>query len=329
MATRSGDEIMLADAPAIPGLQFRRFRGDSDYPAMAEVLNASLNADGTQQIYSTEQVVAIYAPGEHFDPARQAIFAEIDGEMIGFARTLWKETPGTGRVYTHSGFLRPEWRRRGIGTAMLCFIHGIPAALGDSATVTYESLAWDQEIGTQHLLEHNGYQPRVSSVLMVRPTLDNIPDAALPPGVEVRPVQETQWQTIFDAEAEAFRDYSFFVPTLDRITTEARHHGTSLWQIAWQADQVVGMVRAFINHEENQTFGWKRGYTEYISVRAPWRGKGIAKALITRSLAALKAAGMAEAALTVNTENPTGAFQLYKSLGYEIVKRRQFYRKSS
>ena len=46
--------------------------------------------------------------------------------------------------------------------------------------------------------------------------------------------------------------------------------------------------------------------------------KGIAGALLAASLHELKARGMAEAALGVDTENPGGAFQLYTKLGFEL-----------
>ena len=43
--------------------------------------------------------------------------------------------------------------------------------------------------------------------LMLRTGLDDVPDVALPEGLEIRPVAEDQWRTIFDAENEAFRDH--------------------------------------------------------------------------------------------------------------------------
>ncbi|HLV44758.1 MAG TPA: hypothetical protein VKY39_07360, partial [Aggregatilineales bacterium] len=53
----------------------------------------------------------------------------------------------------------------------------------------------------------------------------------------------------------------------------------------------------------------------------------IASALIAESLRALKARGMEEAALSVHTENPTGAFQLYEKMGFRVVKMFTIYRK--
>gem|GEM_PF-6125831 len=42
----SSDLIIPANTPGIPGLAFRHFQGDGDFPAMAFVLEESEKADG-------------------------------------------------------------------------------------------------------------------------------------------------------------------------------------------------------------------------------------------------------------------------------------------
>ena len=91
---------------------------------------------------------------------------------------------------------------------------------------------------------------------------------------------------------------------------------------------MVGMVRSYINHKENERYGFLRGWTEDICVRKAWRGKGIARALIARSLQTLKDHGMQHATLGVDVDNPSGALRLYESMGYqsymeEVVLRKQ------
>ncbi len=80
-------------------------------------------------------------------------------------------------------------------------------------------------------------------------------------------------------------------------------------------------VRFAANADENAELGQQRGWTEDISTRRDWRKQGVARALICASLRELKTRGMTEAALGVHTENPTGAFQLYESLGYVVTER--------
>jgi ribosomal protein S18 acetylase RimI-like enzyme len=87
------------------------------------------------------------------------------------------------------------------------------------------------------------------------------------------------------------------------------------------------MVLSYIDRDENEKFGYKRGYTENICVRRPWRRQGLAKALIALSLLVLKERGMSEAKLGVDAENISGALHLYESMGYQVVKRSTIYRK--
>ena len=80
------------------------------------------------------------------------------------------------------------------------------------------------------------------------------------------------------------------------------------------------MVLNFLNEKENEEYNRLRGWTENISVRRPWRRRGLACALLTRSLQMFKDMGMDHAALGVDTQNPTGALDLYKSVGFRVEK---------
>ncbi len=90
---------------------------------------------------------------------------------------------------------------------------------------------------------------------------------------------------------------------------------------------MAGQVKSFINTAENEAYGRQRGWTEAISTSRRWRRRGVAKALIVESIRELAARGMTEVALGVHTENPNGAYALYQSLGYEVVRTWTTYRK--
>ena len=92
-----------------------------------------------------------------------------------------------------------------------------------------------------------------------------------------------------------------------------------MWQVAWAGDEVVGQVRTYANDGDREMFGRRRAWTEYISTARAWRKQGIATALICASLRQLADLGYEEAALGVDTENPSGALGLYESLGYVVV----------
>ena len=98
----------------------------------------------------------------------------------------------------------------------------------------------------------------------------------------------------------------------------------ALWVVAWDGDEVAGVVQTWIWPEENERLGVKRGWLEHISVRRPWRRRGLGRALTAESLRRLRDAGMDDAMLGVDSENPTGALGLYEGLGFErpLARRR-------
>ena len=103
---------------------------------------------------------------------------------------------------------------------------------------------------------------------------------------------------------------------------------TNLWRVAWDGDEVAGSVMTFVWPEENERLGLSRGWLEHVSVRRAWRKRGLATALIADSLRVLRDLGLAEAALGVDSQNPTGALRLYESLGFRRHKTGVSLRKS-
>ena len=102
-------------------------------------------------------------------------------------------------------------------------------------------------------------------------------------------------------------------------------YNPDIWKIAWDGDQVAGIVMNYVNEKENEEYLRKRGYTENISVGRPWRKRGLAKSLIVQSMQMFKAMGFTETALAVDAENTSGALHLYKGLGYEVTKKSTTY----
>ncbi|MEJ5309228.1 MAG: GNAT family N-acetyltransferase [Anaerolineae bacterium] len=334
--------ITVLDAPMMDGLTFRSFRGSEDYPAMVAVIQGSKEADQVERATTVEDIARDYAHLVNSDPYRDMLFVEMHGEVIGYSRVFWFKRDDGAYAYGHFAALLPAWRGLGIRRAML---HHNERRLREIATAHinsngrnpaeryFESWANKTETHWRALLTEAGYVPVRYGYLMVRPDLENIPDLPLPDGVEVRPVRPEDYWTIWYAAKEAFRDHwgyseDEWAETNFENWQESDIFTPELWQVAWDGDEVAGMVLNFIDEKENAAYNRKRGYTETICVRRPWRRKGLARALIARSLAVLKAQGMSEAALGVDAQNPNGALQLYKSMGFSPVQEETAFRKS-
>jgi GNAT superfamily N-acetyltransferase len=333
----TNDQIHIVEAPAIPSLTFRHFRGAEDYPKMVAVILASAEADKIERVDTVEDIANNYSHLVNCDPYQDMIFAEMNNEVIAYSRGFWFQEENGPRIFTTVGFLVPAWRRKGIGSTMLNWIENrmrvVDEALPSVDTSFLQNFSDSDNTGLAAMLEQNGYQPIRYAVEMVRPDLENIPDFPLPEGVEVRPVLPEQYRQIWDADVEAFRDHwGYAAPTEEDYKAWLGNKiifQPDLWQIAWDknTDEVAGQVRTFINAAENEKYDRKRGHTEFISVRRPWRKRGLARALIVRSLRLQKERGMTESALGADSENISGATRVYEDCGFRVTKRHAIYRK--
>jgi len=327
--------IDLRLVPDLPGLVFRRFRGADDWNAVADVMRAAHLFDGDDYAPTADNLRVEAEHQTGFELDRDLLLGEIDGQVVAVAQgvaTIRADRP----VHQISGSVDPAWRRRGIGRAMLDWNERRARALG-AADPTYGGRdaaigSWlgDKEHGAIALFERAGYVPERYGFAMIRRTLDDVVELPLPAGLELRPVRPEDHRAIWAADAEAFLDHPehrrqdeqdfialFAEPELD----------TSLWRVAWDGDEVAGAVLTWIWRSENAVLGVQRGWLERISTRRSWRRQGLGRALISSALVGLREAGMSDAMLGVDAENPSGAVALYESAGFEIKDRAASYRK--
>ena len=326
--------IHLPEVPEISGLNFRGFQGNVDFPKMAEVIKECNLVDRTERSTDVDFLRYYYTHIPNCNLDQDMLFAECDGTVIGFGRVCWRQELNGDRIYEHFNYLKPPWRSIGIGWAMMKYfqrrLRKISQSHPKDGEYFYESFAANTEETRQSLLLEDGYEAARYFYEMVRPDLDNIPEVPMPEGLDVRPVKPEHYQLIYEASVEAFQDHWGFSEDGERPVSDwldDPNFDPSLWRVAWDGDQVVGMVRSFIDRKENEEYNRKRGWTEDICVRRPWRRRGLARYLLAQSLQAVKERGMTEAALGVDTNNPQGALKLYQSLGFNPVRQFTDFRK--
>ncbi|MCB2223616.1 MAG: GNAT family N-acetyltransferase [Actinobacteria bacterium] len=318
---------LLTDLPDVTGLSFRGFGGPDDFPGMVEVLNAACAADEIDRFETVDQMERNYRHLDHCDPETDMVLAEIDGRVVAYARVTWWDEAGGPRRLMPFCFVHPDVRGKGIGSAMLAHnearLREIDAGLPQDRERTLFVIHAQTETAAEALYTATGYVPNDYQADMVRPDLEDLPDAPLPDGLEVRTPGDGEMRKVWEAAVEAFRDHvGFSEPTEADFEyfLDSPHRDPSLWRVAWDGDEVAGQVRSFINPAENEEMRHKRGYTEDISVRRPYRRRGLARALLVQSLQAVKDRGMEEAALGVHTGNTDRAFDLYESVGFRVVR---------
>ncbi len=320
----------------IRGLHLRAYAGESDVPAIVDIQNAENEADGISERTSVASRLADYRhASDNFDPARDLTIAELDGRPVAYATREWVDAHDADvREYRVGGAVHPDHRRQGVGRALLTDnerrSRQLAAVQSTDRQKVFGSFTGDQQAGGRALLASAGYREVRWFFDMIRPTLDAVPDAALPAGLELRPITPDLHRRVWDADMEAFRDHwgghDDSVASMQRFL-EAPDTDPSLWLIAFDGEEVAGGVINGIYREENEALGVRRGWLDSVFTRRPWRRRGLARALIARSLVLLRERGMAEAMLGVDADNPTGALGLYEAVGFVVKARYSAWRK--
>lgn len=324
----------------IPGLSFRGFDGEGDYANMLEIINASKALDNIERSDTLEDIKLNYEHLHNSDPYKDMLFAEVNDQVIAYSRVEWNISSDGEWLGFHLCFLHRDWRRKGIGRIMLRYnedrLQHIAEDLLETGEILastpcyYEVFTSDSEVGKEALMLSEGYQAVRYAFSMKRSLLESVEVTPMPDGLEIRPSLPKHYRQIWDASQEAFRDHWGHVPEPEedyQRWLKEPIFNPKIWKVAWDGDQVAGMVLNFVDEKENREYSRKRGYTEGISVRRPWRKRGLARALLTRSLKMFKDMGMTEAALGVDTQNLSGALRLYESVGFRPYKRHTTYRK--
>ncbi|HNT55407.1 MAG TPA: GNAT family N-acetyltransferase [Anaerolineaceae bacterium] len=324
-------------------LTFRTLQDEGDYPLLLAINHNSRQADHDPVLITLEDIAHALAHMDGLTPTEGVVIAALAASpavAIGYSRLGWYSSRADNGLYYQISFLRQDYRTADHASPywsemvaenerrLRHFAAGHPAV----PQRYFQAWASDQQTAWMAVLENAGYQVvrRFNNMLY---QLNDVPNIPLPAGFDIRPVEPQHLHYIWEAQremnaglfenvAEDWLEEKY--PAWLEDAAPKRH----LWQVAWVGDQLAGMVLTRIDAQENESRQRKRGYTEHVYVRPPWRGLGLASALIAHSLAALKAQGMAEAELGVDAENESAAFTLYQRLGYRTFSVDTWYRKA-
>ena len=338
------NQILLPNLPSVDGLCFRSPYGEQDAEALAAVHAGRAGRDAVdplsllESLPTVEDIRLALAQAAASQRLDHRLVAEVSGQVVGHsAIESWHEEDGRW-VYLILGWVLPEWRGSGIGTAMLHWgehrSRQLAANEHPGEPFEFAGNASRTELASAALLLHEDYTLAYTDLEMDLDPSAPLPECPLPPGIEVRPALPEHIPLIAESIAESYR--SEFPNNRFRNThVEAAGqagwysspvHDRALWQVAWDGDfanqvgAVAGQVLPMIERG--------RAVIDEVSVRPAWRRKGLARALLTRALRDLRSRGMAVVRLFTGAEFPTRARDLYTSLGFRVTKEFPRYRKS-
>lgn len=150
-----------------------------------------------------------------------------------------------------------------------------------------------------------------------------LPQADVPLSVSCFPWEADRTHEFFAAYEASFRDRPGFPHwSKEQWVTWVSGDPAFRPDLSWVAIE-QGQPVGFVTNEQESA---QIGYIIQIGVHPQWRRRGLAAALMARSLHAWQAEGKETVMLHVNVNNP-GAIRLYQKLGFTIVARRGAFRK--
>lgn len=309
----------------LPTGYFARTATLDDAEAVARLKNIFSRSVTGEDERSAGRILAEWED-PRYDLARSVLLVEsLDGELVGEVSVLdTDEVPVDPWVL---GSVHPDHVNRGIGSHLLEWSEARAREAIDRVPVEFRvsmRVGIHQGHGpSRMLLEDCGFQVIRHFWRMVI-DLDGIPkDPRWPEGIELRPYRPDQdAEAVYRAEDEAFRDhwghveesFEYGFENWLHWNTHPSGYEPTLWFIAWDGDQIAGSARCRPEADHDPEMGWVRT----LSVRKPYRRRGLALALLQHSFGALYGLGKLRAGLGVDSENTTGATRLYEKAGMRV-----------
>ncbi len=297
-----------------------------DLPAVSELLTTIELHDDAAERHTVEELhVNLAALGG----ASVAAVGLDRGTAVALGWNL-AITDGDGeRQVFISGGVHPSWRQLGIGRRLLAWQleqarHHVAQHPRDGSGCTVVAHCDERTTSRAHLYRRLGLVPVRRHIDLYRALSDAVPEAPLPAGVEVVPWQPERSEEVRRVHNDAFVGMARARPVSAEDWAASHSRPAARPQWSWLAvetgtDEVVGHVSNSADVEQWAAQGYSQGWTDQVAVRRDRQGRGIARALLVRSMLSFVEAGLQAAGLGVDTDQVSGPVQPYHSLGYTVT----------
>ena len=238
-----------------------------------------------------------------------------DGSLAAFAQL---STPDPDLLrYDAFGPVDPSFEGRGLGSAIIGWTESqTRSRIGEDASARLWNSVQAGNAGAIALLETSGYAAIRSFWQMTMDLDDSFDAGAAPEGVTIRPV-------VMDVDGPAAQSV---------LNTAFRSHFGHVeetfegWLAQQEADDTWDPTLGLLAEVDGTIVGYSNngvidgtGYVFELGVLPEMQGRGIGRALLRHSFAMLAARGIPKGRLGVDTQNATGAVELYRSVGLSPV----------
>lgn len=293
-----------------------------DFALTLDAINTAAKVDRTRRLSDSTFQHVLSGIGQGIEAAVATFTQRSRVTTAGFV--WWDATKAAQRL---EGWVHPDWRRRGVGTALLAAVESCVHQVLPATQISLTARTYDDIPGAARLFRLRGFQEVRRFYMMSMSMSGRQFEADAPHGIVIRSFRESDLLALVEAENEIFTDHWGSQPKTSQVwrrdMIELRPHDPKLWVLAWEGNRVVAECLCHSSRESGPDDGW----VSIVGVRREWRGRGLGQIVLTEGLRRLQQAGFVSAALHVDAEN-LSALNLYRRLGMEIARTRLHFAKS-
>ncbi len=302
-----------------------------DLPALARLINQADRLDDAG-FATTEQALAYRLEAPETEPGKNLFVAAVDGSLAGYILVNRRPEPELERIGA-VGIVHPEWRRRGIGTALMLRAEQRAREMGSGKPLFLEMVARGRVSGAAELAEACGLSAVRYFFYMHCVELDNLPEPCFPAGIRVRSIDpERDAARFLEADNDAFSDHWGFVATtpeeVEHWLRSTSFRADDAILAVDEQDRIAGFCLLTFPEVEVEMQASNPPLVDDLGVLRAYRRKGIGRALLLAGMRRVHSLGFSKVALAVDADNPNKALRLYESVGFQSVSRSAVFRKA-
>lgn len=247
----------------------------------------------------------------------------VDGALAAYVQ---HSTPDPAARYEVDAFVHPSHQGRGLGAAMLAWAEDkTRSQLASGAEIPLWNSTGAPDVRGLQLLQTNGFR-HIRTFWQMFLDLDGTFEAGeAPAAVIIRPLERgLDERGAHETLDEAFSThFGYFQESFEQWWEHQHADETFDPTLGFVAEADGRIVGASINDVIDGT-----GWVYELGVRQGWQRRGIGRALLRHTFAMFARDGVRVARLGVDTENVTGALELYRSVGMHPVREWRVFEKS-
>ena len=292
-----------------------------DAAALSTVFNLIAEADDTPERLSPDtmkhELVAAFAPLEE-----RTVVARVDEMVVGYGTVYYRDAE-TAEMRAYVGvYVAPTHRGLGLEDVVIDWaISAARKALATTEAPRRYVCAWLYKKQEEHAARfaRRGFEA-VRHWWEMERRLDSEVTVPATEGVEVVPWADVHSMPVRQVANAAFADHWGSTP-MDEGDWQKRMLDSpgfrqDLSFVALAAGDIVGYAYNEVYEEDWEAAGQSEGWIGGLGVLRAWRKRGIATALLTASMNAMRTAGLEAAMIGVDSSSPSGAQHLYQAVGF-------------